>query len=481
MKKIILVLWVALFMSAVLAKANDTAGSLLPTGEIRFEKQDGVVLKHEALLLSDTVTVDYLFENITDTPVKTTVFFPIPTVGPLHHYTEDPHDFKFRVWSDGHEITPELSRKITLDGTDVTKYFNLMGIDAYYKSIEMDPEETGKTFEKIVEPLRKLQPEEQQKLEELGLLAKGCMDYKEEIVDPCQQAFSDYNISYFAEGKLYTVNDKGYRDILKKNPQRERQLSYIDWDNSQMSPKEQILAHYPQCKDKMLKKEELLTRKVCKNNPDVYHLGPNPCYSADEHYKQEVMYHWEQTFPPHQTVHIRHEYKPSIFSNSIGAPSPAVGKVIKESNEKPKDSCWAEASYIITTANNWKTPIGRFNLLVLGEKGAAVVTYKNRDFFKPSYVRVSPKNYVLEKRQDFVPEEEIEFELCGITSVVPQLYRIDGPAHVRAKPNGKKIKTLENGDYVWAYPADKKDWFVVLLDEETTGYTHKTNLMPFGK
>ncbi|MBR4681870.1 MAG: DUF4424 family protein [Elusimicrobiaceae bacterium] len=477
MKKIILTLWATLFVGAGLATANDTAGALLPTGEIRFEKQDGVVLKHEALLLSDTVTVDYLFENITDSPVETTVFFPIPTVGPVNvSFGTEPHDFKFRVWSDGKEIKPELSRKVTLDGTDVTKYFNLMGIDIYYKPIDAAPDDCEKTFENIVAPLRNLPLEEQKNLEELGLLAKGCLGYKEETIDPCRQAVSDYNISYFSKGKYYTVNDKGYRDILKKDPQRERQLAYIDWDNSRMSPKEQILAHYPQCKDKILAKEKLLTRQVCKNNPDIYHLGPGPCYSADEHYKQEVMYYWKQTFPPHQTVHIRHEYKPSFFTNSIGAPSSiAVSEAIEKSDGKPKDTCWEDASYIITTANNWKTPIGQFNLLIFGEKGAAVAAEKS------SYARLSPKNYLLETRQDFVPAEEIEFELCGNTSVVPQLYRIDGPANVRVKPNGKKISILKDGQYVWAYPADKKDWFVVLLDEETTGYTHRTNLIPFGK
>ena len=114
-------------------------------------------------------------------------------------------------------------------------------------------------------------------------------------------------------------------------------------------------------------------------------------------------------------------------------------------------------------------------MLVFGEEKAAISADK------VSYARISPKNYLLETKQDFVPAHEILFDLAGTTNIVPQLYRIDGPAHVRAKPNGKKIKTLENGDYVWAYPADKKDWFVVLLDEETTGYTHKTNLIPFGK
>ncbi|MBO4707700.1 MAG: DUF4424 family protein [Elusimicrobiaceae bacterium] len=411
MRKNFLYIFCALFMYAGFAVANDTSGQLLPTGEIRFEKQDGIVLKHEALLLSDTVTVDYLFENITDKPVETTVFFPIPTIGPINpYYMEYPHNFKFRVWINEKEIKPELSRKVTLDGTDVTKYFNLMGIDTYYKAITNDPGHNHEVFTNIAEPLRKLPIEEQKKLEKLGMLAKGCIEDE--------------------DGK-------------------------------------------------------------CANNPDIYHLGPNPYYLAYKHYKQEVMYYWKQTFPPHKIIHVRHEYNPSVRTNSIGSPSSSVEKAKGISEyESYVGDFWTESSYIITTANNWKTPIEKFNLLVWGRLGAAVSTY-DKDY-KQTFVRVAPKNYLLETKQDFVPKSEISFELAypnydafsktkKSQQKLPQLYRVDGPANVRTKPNGKKIKTLENGYYIWAYPSYKKDWFTVLLDEETTGYTHKDNLIPFGK
>ena len=180
MKKNFLYIFCALFMCTGFAAANDTAGQLLPTGEIRFEKQDGIVLKHEALLLSDTVTVDYLFENITDKPVETTVFFPIPTVGPIAPYWQNPHDFKFRVWINEKEIKPELSRKITIKSTDVTKYFNMMGIDSYYKAVSADFTDVYEVMVNVAEPLRKLPLAEQKKLEELGMLSKGCLMEKED-------------------------------------------------------------------------------------------------------------------------------------------------------------------------------------------------------------------------------------------------------------------------------------------------------------
>ncbi|MBO7605975.1 MAG: DUF4424 family protein, partial [Elusimicrobiaceae bacterium] len=387
MKKFILFMFCVVFVG-IFAAANDTSGQLLSTGEIRFEKQDGIVLKHEALLLSDTVTVDYLFENITDKPVETTVFFPIPTIGPIVAYWEYPHDFKFRVWSNGKEIKPEISRKITIKETDVTKYFNLMGIDTYTKVIVADFSDDYKELINAGKPLLKLPLAEQKKLEELGMLSKGCL-----------------------------MGEDGN----------------------------------------------------CVNNPNIYHLSGN--------YKQEVMYYWKQTFPPHKIIHVRHEYKPSFFSNSIGQPSEPVTKELNWSYEKNKQGYWVESSYIITTANNWKTPIEKFNLLVWGKTGAAVSAYDKGEL---SNTRVAPKNYLLETKQDFVPASEILFELAysnydafyetkKVQQTLPQLYRVDGLANVRAKTNGKKIKTLENGYYIWAYPSDKKDWYAVLLDEETTG------------
>ena len=462
MKKFILFIFCALF-GGIIANANDTAGQLLPTGEIRFEKQNGIVLKHEALLLSDTVTVDYLFENITDKPIETTVFFPIPTIGPVEpYYTESPHNFEFRVWTNGKEIKPELNRKVTLDGTDVTKYFNLMGIDAYYKAV---PYDDLKAIENLVQPLLKLPSEEQKKLEELGMIVKSCMDYQfvpytdRNIDDNCEKGLADYELAI----KLTTDPDFFERTGTKLP-------SYIDPKNKNLSPINQVVYHYQNCR------KFLPVERKCLNNTDIYHFGPDPYYSANAHYKQEVMYHWKQTFPPHKTIHVRHEYKPSWVENGMYQPeSPLVWKIVQEDEERKKLHWGGAASYIITTANNWKTPIGQFNMLVFGEEGAAISASK------ASYVRISPKNYLLETKQDFVPTDEIMFDLAGSTKIIPQLYRIDGPANVRTKPDGKKIKTLENNSYIWAYPSDTKDWYIVLLDEETTGYTNKNNLIPFGK
>ena len=65
------------------ARANDTAGYVLPTGGVVFEKQDGIKMKTEALYIRPgQIEVNYLFENTTDKDITTQVFFPLQR----HHH-----------------------------------------------------------------------------------------------------------------------------------------------------------------------------------------------------------------------------------------------------------------------------------------------------------------------------------------------------------------------------------------------------------
>jgi hypothetical protein len=102
-------------------------------------------------------------------------------------------------------------------------------------------------------------------------------------------------------------------------------------------------------------------------------------------------YYWTQTFPAHGMVHLRHQYSPVLGgSNTIGNPAVYQGKdatweytkscptpALRESlssiwNEywkKPGDHegspLWINyVSFILTTANTWKTPIEDFTLIV---------------------------------------------------------------------------------------------------------------------
>ena len=117
--------------------------------------------------------------------------------------------------------------------------------------------------------------------------------------------------------------------------------------------------------------------------------GPNDRdipWSAE--WRVEKRYHWTQTFPAHGVVHIRHEYTPVTGnSNTIGDPSiyhgkdavseyaescpaPAVRNSLAKVWSRPRGPYDGSAlsiqyvSFILTTANTWKTPIEDFTLIV---------------------------------------------------------------------------------------------------------------------
>jgi hypothetical protein len=95
-------------------------------------------------------------------------------------------------------------------------------------------------------------------------------------------------------------------------------------------------------------------------------------------------YHWQQTFPAHKVVHIRHEYTPNTGStNNIAygmGPDPDTGSVeeiksfcvdsplkgilqrVLKSDDREASYAWVD--FILTTANTWKTPIEDFTLIV---------------------------------------------------------------------------------------------------------------------
>ena len=105
-------------------------------------------------------------------------------------------------------------------------------------------------------------------------------------------------------------------------------------------------------------------------------------------WKVEKKYHWTQTFPAHGIVHIRHAYTPVLGnSNTIGDPAVYHGKdavweyahscpgldlrnTLSKVWNRPRglydgSPLWISyVSFILTTANTWKTPIEDFTLIV---------------------------------------------------------------------------------------------------------------------
>jgi hypothetical protein len=95
-------------------------------------------------------------------------------------------------------------------------------------------------------------------------------------------------------------------------------------------------------------------------------------------------YYWTQTFPPHTTIHIRHQYTPAIGGmNSVGygLTEPADPYEAKQmdslclepasrarltalSQRNDRQVPYNYVDFILTTANTWKTPIEDFTLIV---------------------------------------------------------------------------------------------------------------------
>ncbi|MBP2312577.1 DUF4424 family protein [Azospirillum soli] len=121
----------------------------------------------------------------------------------------------------------------------------------------------------------------------------------------------------------------------------------------------------------------------------------------DENTPQWVLrtrYYWRQTFPPGMDVRVRHAYRPFVGNALIGKATDidgrtAVGRLVGDETGKGTDRyCLddgtkralaaverrnpndmmpfsaAEIEYIVTTARNWRGPIGRFRLTL--DKGA---------------------------------------------------------------------------------------------------------------
>jgi hypothetical protein len=120
------------------ANANDSAAEL-GVGGIVLVKTDAIAMQREDLTLSPAeVRVRYEMRNDTGQPVTLRVAFPIPEVphmtpggmttgrddsGP-HNIAlrppSDPNFLRFRVWSNGQEVTPEVEIRAELaDGRDV--------------------------------------------------------------------------------------------------------------------------------------------------------------------------------------------------------------------------------------------------------------------------------------------------------------------------------------------------------------------------
>jgi hypothetical protein len=151
-------------------------------------------------------------------------------------------------------------------------------------------------------------------------------------------------------------------------------------------------------------KEEPLSRDFRKlAKPVQEHLIKAGLFGRETQFPNwsvEKTYYWPQTFPAHKILHVRHEYEPGIgfkmvqkddLANAQAHPAlrhiktPATGyppedqfareiqnacidtglnKAIAKLVAEREYVLMAWVDYILTTANNWKTPIKTFELIV---------------------------------------------------------------------------------------------------------------------
>ena len=206
-------------------------------------------------------------------------------------------------------------------------------------------------------------------------------------------------------------------------------------------------------------------------------------------WKKQISYSWEQTFPAHKTVTIRHTYFPSFKTTNTGRPfSQCINYESQEYQnfifvpENERDDPWDDRlaardylEYIITTANNWQGPIENFNLLV-ESPFKSVGCFDGQPFYGERYYAINRSNYT--------PQGDLSVDFLGqyftraqALKTVPTLFRLDGPANLRDKPNGKIIGQLADKTYVWAWPEEKNGKWYPVRQNDLSGYTHKQNLI----
>lgn len=327
----------ALLALPLSAFAND-GYSGLSSGGLEFQKSDAVEMKSEELYLSPTkVRVDYVFKNTSNKDVETIVAFPMPPLSPGDRKGESP-------------MAPEIA-----DSKDL----NIMGFTVKVNGETVNPDREVKMF---------LKPKD-----------------------------SDWSV--WSWDLLKTPGT----DVTKRLQALEVPETF-DTDA--------IMAWYDKLPAKT--KEELTKDEVF---ADIYGYGsPLPTYVIS------TKYFWTQNFPAGREITVSHEYRP-IRSGSVFylndelkknyCIDPGTEKAITTAQAKAESGAKNEhgfsvnyigisfLDYILTTANTWKGPIGRFKL-TLDKANEQNLTSLCMDGIK----KTGPTTFTIEKT-NFSPDKDI--------------------------------------------------------------------------
>ena len=130
------------------------------------------------------------------------------------------------------------------------------------------------------------------------------------------------------------------------------------------------------------------------------------------HWELEVLYYWEQVFPPDRDVVIIHEYTPIAgkFLYSEGEPwvrktfctDDAFRAAARRLRTKGAALVGTDVEFILTTGNNWAEPIGNFRLVIDKKRPDALVSL----CWKGRLRKTSPTRFEFSAR-DFSPREDL--------------------------------------------------------------------------
>ena len=219
-------------------------------------------------------------------------------------------------------------------------------------------------------------------------------------------------VKYEVEAKAFLVKTDDHGNKVGKD----NDVSAILHRNNIDIP---TLGHYTETHDEKTPDFERLSPEIKKQLSD---LGLVDAENGDSRPEWEVRktYYWKQTFPAHKILHVRHEYSPGfgfggmqvgIFDKSslekliaedkrfnpnsnseeqshllsdTCVPSSLQKKIFQDDSAiwraDPDNGGYIESfwvDYILTTANSWKTPIKKFELVV--ERG------QNQRWYDPNW------------------------------------------------------------------------------------------------
>jgi len=148
-------------------------------------------------------------------------------------------------------------------------------------------------------------------------------------------------------------------------------------------------------------------------------------YNTEAAWRLESTFYWEQTFPPGREVTVAHTYRPVtgygffgdwVFDEPAYREKYCIDASFEAAARKQlagiadADNPYLDerrVSYILTTANNWASPIRDFRLVV--DKGSpdALVSFCGTGVRK-----ISPTRFEMRAR-DFTPERELEILIAA--------------------------------------------------------------------